>query len=352
MKPLRLLLLALACAAVSGVALLAEKEAATATRMADAAQSLLTSLAAEQKKKAAFGFDDPQRLRWFFTPQQNKDRQYTRKGIPFEELSEDQKKTALELLKAGTSQKGYDQAVTIMSLESILADLEKKGAMVRNPGWYFVSVFGEPSKTGTWGWRIEGHHLSVNFTIDRGQVSSVTPFMFGANPAVVKDGPKKGLRTLPEIEDYARELIKSLDEGQNQVAFKGGKGDGGKEKHFAEIAENTPGAKPGEPAGIPASQLNDTQREMLLKLLKAYTDRMPPAIGALEQNAVQQAKPESIVFAYTGSPEPGKPYTYRVYGPNFLVEFLNIQADSAGNPANHIHSCWRHLPSDFALKGS
>ena len=108
--------------------------------------------------------------------------------------------------------------------------------MVRNPDWYFVSVFGKPSKTGKWGWRIEGHHLSVSFTIDRGQVESPTPFFFGANPATVKAGPKAGLRTIPEVEDAARELIKSLDGDQAKEAFRGA-------KHFPEIAENTPAAK-------------------------------------------------------------------------------------------------------------
>ena len=119
----------------------------------------------------------------------------TRKGLRFEELTAEQKMKALALLKTGTSAKGYEQATTIMSLENVLKDMEKKGTMVRNPNWYFVSIFGKPSKTGKWGWRIEGHHLSVNFTLDRGQIESPTPFMFGSNPADVKSGPREGLRS-------------------------------------------------------------------------------------------------------------------------------------------------------------
>ena len=236
--------------------------------MTDAAEQFLASLPDDLRKKAEFEFDDPHRTSWFFTPQQDRDRKPTRKGVRLEELNDEQKKKALALLRSGTSAKGYEQATTIMSLEEILRDVEKKGAMVRNPDWYFVSVFGKPSKTGKWGWRIEGHHLSVSFTLDRGQVESPTPFMFGANPATVKAGPRTGLRTIPEVEDLARELIKSLDGDQKKVAFRGA-------KQFPEIAENTPAAKFGEPVGLPAAKMTDKQREMLVKLMEAYTNRMP-----------------------------------------------------------------------------
>ena len=182
--------------------------------MTEAADGLLESLPPELRKKAAFEFDDPHRTAWFFTPQQDKERHSTRKGLRMEDMNEAQKKKVLALLKTGTSTHGYEEATSIMGLENILKDAEKKGAMVRNPEWYFVSIFGKPSKTGKWGWRIEGHHLSVSFTVDRGQIASPTPFFFGANPATVKNGPKAGQRTLPEVEDGVRDLIKALDADQ------------------------------------------------------------------------------------------------------------------------------------------
>ena len=326
---------------VTTLALVAREERPAADQMADAAEQFLASLSPEQRPKAQFDYETPQRTAWFFTPQQNKERQPTRKGIRFEELNDAQKEKALALLKAGTSASGYEQATTIMSLEAILRDVEKRGAMVRNPDWYFVSVFGKPSKTGKWGWRFEGHHLSVNFTLDRGQVESPTPFLFGANPATVKGGPRTGLRTLPEVEDHARELIKSLDDEQRNLARR--------DKDFPEIAENTPAAKIGEPAGIPASKLTDKQRETLLKLIEAYTNRMPPAVGAAELKAVKDGGLEKVYFGYSGSPVPGQRYTYQVQGPTFVAQFLNVQADGSGNPANHIHSVWRRLPADFGL---
>jgi hypothetical protein len=331
----------LCIAGLAAVALIAREERPAGDQMTEAADQFLESLSADQRKKASFEFDDPHRTAWFFTPQQDKDRNSTRKGLRFEELNEEQKKKALALLKTGTSTHGYEQATTIMSLEEILRDVEKKGTMVRNPGWYFVSVFGKPSKTGKWGWRIEGHHLSVSFTLDRGQIESPTPYFFGANPAVVKNGPRAGLRTLPEVEDAARELIKSLDAEQEKVVHQA--------KQFPEIAENTPAAKIGEPVGLAAARMTDKQRDTLVKLLTAYTDRMPPNVGATEMKAAKDAGIEKIYFAYGGDPEPGKPYTYQVQGPTFVAQFLNVQADSSGNAANHIHSVWRRLPADFGL---
>src|SRR5437764_549078 len=151
--------------------------------MSVAADKFLSTLSEEQKKKVSFSFDDKERTNWHFVPLQDKSKKSTRKGVPLEEMNAEQKAAALALVKAGTSMSGYDKAVTIMSLEAILRDLEKSGAMVRNPDWYFFTVYGTPGKTGKWGWRVEGHHLSLNFAIDNGKVASVTPSFFGANPA-------------------------------------------------------------------------------------------------------------------------------------------------------------------------
>ena len=343
----RLRSLALAAVAVGGfvsLALVGQTPAPTGGRMADAAKKFLGGLTADQRKKATFPFDDKHRVAWFFTPQQdNKTRTSTRVGARLEEMSAEQKQAALDLLKTGLSETGFKQATTIMSLEGVLNELEggAKSAMVRNPGWYFVTVFGDPSNTGPWGWRMEGHHMSVNYTLDKGQVVTATPLMFGANPADVKAGPRRGIRTLPEIEDRARELITSLTPDQDQIAKQS--------KHYAEIKENNPRADVGGPSGITADKLNDAQRKTLSALLTAYTDRMPADLAEGESKKAAGTPPEKLYFGYSGSPEPGKGYTYRVQAPEFVVEFLNVQADSAKTPANHIHSAWRRLPADFGL---
>jgi hypothetical protein len=185
---------AAAAAVLVGAVLVAQSARPAGPRMAEAAAAFLGSLPADLKGKATFPFDDRERTRWFFTPQQDtKQKKPLRKGVRLEELNDAQKAAALALLRTGLSAKGYEQAATIMSLESLLAELEgPKGANVRNPGWYFVSVFGEPTNTGKWGWRIEGHHLSVNFTLDRGEVVAVSPVVLAANPAEGGGGAPPG----------------------------------------------------------------------------------------------------------------------------------------------------------------
>jgi hypothetical protein len=342
MTPKRLLLVLVVAAGLAGVAYVSQEADTPGNRMAAAADAFVQGLSAEQKAKATFEFDDKDRTNWHFVPYQDKQKKPLRKGLRLAEMTEPQKKAALALVKAGTSPDGYTKATTIMSLESILHDLEKSGSIVRDPDWYFFSVFGKPARAGKWGWRVEGHHLSLNFTLEGSKVIGATPFFFGANPAEVKAGDRKGLRTLPEAEDHARALFDSLDEEQKKVAFQA--------KQFKEIEEGKPAPNVGEPVGLPAARMTDKQRDTLNKLLNGYADRMPPGVAAVELARVKEAGIEKVHFAFARDDEkPGKPYTYHVQGPTFVIEFLNVQSDSAGNPANHIHSAWRNLKGDFGL---
>jgi hypothetical protein len=312
-------------------------------KMTVAAEKFLDSLKDEQKKMAVYDFDSKERTNWHFVPLQDKSGKYTRKGLPLEEMTTEQRELAKSLVKAGTSDTGLNKALTIMSLESILNNLEKPkgGSMVRRPGWYFFTIFGKPSKTDKWGWRVEGHHLSLNFTIDKGKVASATPFFFGANPATVMDGERKGLRTLPEAEEHAKALFDTLDENQKKVAFQA--------KQFREIGQADTAPDVGEPVGLPMAKMNEKQQAILRKLIEGYADRMPPDVALIEMNRVKEAGIDKVHFAFAQEDKPGKPYTYRVQGPTFVIEFLNVQADSAGNPANHIHSAWRNVQGDFGL---
>src|SRR5262245_22229075 len=341
MKLTRVLLAAVALLAVMGVVLVSKDMDTSAGKMATAADSFLGSLSAELKTKAVFAFDDKERINWNFVPLQTRDKKPTRKGVALEEMNDRQRKAALELLKTGLSARGHVQATTIMSLEAILRDLEKGGAMVRNPDWYFFTIFGEPSATGKWGWRVEGHHLSLNFTLDKGTVIGATPTFFGANPATIMAGPKKGEQTLAEIEDLARDLWAALDDDQKKEALQ--------PKQFEEIEQAR--AKPGvgEPRGVAAEGMKAEQKAILWKLVEAYARRLPEDISAVELARVRKAGLDKIRFALAGKPEKGNPYSYRIQGPTFVIEFLNVQKDSAGNAANHIHSAWRNLQGDFGL---
>jgi hypothetical protein len=340
MKLSRVLLAATLLVGLAGVAYVSQRAETAGQKMARAAQKFLDSLSADQKMKATFPFDSKERTNWWFVPREG-NKKPTRKGLPLKEMTGEQKKAALALVAAGTSASGDKQATTIMSLEAILRDQEKGRGPVRDPEWYFFTVFGNPSKSGKWGWRVEGHHLSLNFTLSGGEVLGSTPAFFGANPAEIKSGSQKGLRTLATVEDLAIQLFNALDEAEKKVAYR--------QKGFPDPAPQQGAVKPdvGPPTGLAAAKMNQKQRGLLMQLVEAYANRMPADVAAMELKEVRQAGVDKIHFAYTGGTESGKAHTYRVQGPTFVIEFLNVQADSAGNPANHIHSCWRRIQGDF-----
>jgi hypothetical protein len=337
----RLLLVACLMGLLGTAAFVAREAEGPGPKMTGAAEKFLAGLTDAQKKAATFDFDDKERLRYFFTPQQAKGKA-TRNGLPLAEMNEKQKALAHALLLAGTSEAGYKKATTIMSLESILAELETKGRIVRDPTWYFFSVFGTPSKTGKWGWRVEGHHLSLNFTLDGGKIVSATPFVMCANPAEVKGGKHKGTVALPESLAPYKDLVAALDDEQRKAARQ--------EKLHSDVEENKPKPTVGEPVGLKAAKMNDKQKGLLWKLIEGYARRMPEAIAAEELAAVKKAGLDDVHFAYAvDEKRKGQPFSYRVQGPTFVIEFINEQNDSAGNPANHIHSAWRNVNGDFGL---
>jgi Protein of unknown function (DUF3500) len=341
MKLTRIMLAGVAMIGLVAVVVVGQNTEQTATKMASAADKFLGSLTPQQKKKATFGFDDKERVNWHFIPMQTEDRKPTRKGLPLQEMTAAQRQTARELLQTGTSATGFLQAQTIMSLEAILRELEKpKGRMVRNSDWYFFTVFGNPSRTGKWGWRVEGHHLSLNFTLDKGKLISATPSFFGANPATIKQGPRQGYQTLREEVALARSLFDALDEGQKKIALQ--------PKSFPEVEQGKAKPNVGAARGLAVAKMKPKQKDLLVRLVRVYAGRMPPEAARVELGRVEKAGIDKIHFAFTEeAARPGKPYTYRVQGPTFVIEFLNVQPDSGGNPANHIHSVWRNLAGDF-----
>ncbi len=175
--------------------------------MVEGANRFLASLTAEKRAKASFGFNDEERLNWHFVPR-------VRKGLPLKEMSQSERDLAKALLKTGLQQKAFLKTEAIIGLELVLREIEKGSGPVRDPELYYVSIFGEPTLKGSWGWRFEGHHLALNFTVVNGTMIATAPSFFGSNPALVKEGPKKGLRILAAEEDLARSLVESLDEKQ------------------------------------------------------------------------------------------------------------------------------------------
>jgi hypothetical protein len=297
--------------------------------MAAAANDLLAAFTPEQKKQATFALEDAHRTTWFYVP-------LARKGIPFKQMTPAQRTAALRLLRAGLSQPGFDKATNIMELDKVLAILEKNPVR-RDPELYYFSVFGTPAAAGTWGFRVEGHHVSINITVVKGNLIATTPEFLGANPAEVRlDGPFKGRRVLHAEEDLARELVKSLDPKQRAQAVVSETAPGDI------LTTNRPKADPPPIAGITAQALTPKQIETLRKVLAEYAARLPDALASERLARIEKAGFEKIRFAWAGTLERGGPHYYRVQGPTFVIEYDNTQ-----NDANHVHTVFRDFEDDF-----
>ena len=323
MKRSFLLLLAVGCIAYYP----ARSEVA---EMTSGARDFLASLGSEQQTRATFSFQNDERLNWHYIPK-------ARKGVSFEDLTPAQRKMAHLLMASGLSREGYRKANQIIYLEQILYELEDQNP-IRDPEDYFFSVFAKPSTTDTWGWRLEGHHLTVNFTIDRGRVVSATPVFFGANPAHVPQGPHKGLRVLAAEEDKARELFLSLKKSHGEEVLI----DVEAPAEIITAADRQ--AKMGAPVGIPLSEMTKEQAAHLTDLVRLYADRLRPELAEVELKRLREEGMEKIYFAWAGASEPAQPHYYRIQGPTFVIEYDNTQ-----NDANHIHSVWRNFKNDFGL---
>jgi hypothetical protein len=294
--------------------------------IAEAANNFLAALTPEQKSKAVFEVSSDERVNWHFVPM-------ARKGLTFADMSASQKHLAHALLATTLSHRGYLKASTIMSLEQILFEIENQ-APRRNADMYYFSVFGTPGKD-VWGWRAEGHHLSLNFTL-RGETVIAAPTFMGTNPAEIKTGPRKGLRVLAKEEDLGRKLVKSLDEKQRATAVI---------TNFAPrdiITGDSRKAKWLEPAGLNFSAMKPAQQEILKKLIQEYTGRARADVAAADWAKIEKAGWNKVSFAWAGGLEPGEGHYYRVQSPKFLLEYDNTQ-----NDANHIHAVWRDLEDDF-----
>ena len=332
-----LLVVGCVVALVAGTLISAQRSSST---MASAANAFVNSLSPEQRQKATFPFESNERLHWNFIPSEA----FPRNGLLLKDMNENQRKLVHDLLKSALSQRGYLTATAIMDLESALGALERRAresgrgaeSMVRDPLKYYVSVFGTPSTKNTWGWRVEGHHVSLHFTVVNGNLIASSPTFFGSNPAEVREGPKKGLRILGDQEDAARDLVMALNDSQRAKAII-------QNVTLNEIVTtNKLDISPLSPAGLPAAEMTPPQREMLMKVVNIYISKMADDIAADRTAKLQKAGVDKIAFAWAGETERGKKHYYRIQGPTFLIEHDNSQ-----NDGNHVHSVWRDFNGDF-----
>lgn len=299
----------------------------TEHEMAAAASAWLQSLDGPQRELAVFPLDDSERENWHYVP-------HERKGIPLKSMNEAQRELARRIIATGLSHRGLLQAEAIIALENVLHAME--GAAHRDPELYYFTVFGRPAPAGNWGWRVEGHHLSLNFTFVEGRIA-VTPLFFGSNPAEVRiDHPQKGRRALAQEENLGRSLIKSFSAEQQRIALIATKAPG------EIITGNDRQVKPAEPAGLAYARMNPDQQAHFQALVQVYAGRLRAEVAKTELQQIAGWGWDNVHFAWAGGLEKGEPHYYRIQGPTFVIEYDNTQ-----NEANHIHTTWRNFDRDF-----
>lgn len=362
---------------------------ATGDRMAEAAGAWLGSLDAAQRAVAAGaapGADDPadaERLRWFYTPTDHG-------GLTLHQQRPTQQRLAMQLVATGLSTAGYVTVATVMGLENVLDHVEGFTAAFdrergRDPGLYYLRVFGEPGTAAPWGWRFGGHHVSLNNLVVDGRVAATTPCFLGADPATSTLLGGSVLRPLAGPEDLARELVRSLRpelaarallrprapsdvvggnrtriaEGDTAIPlagiWRGRFADPQAQERLQALSDGIDAASgldgddhravalTAAPRGLPAAELDTAQRELLRALLGTYLGRVPDPVSPLARYAAEPAL-DAVHLAWAGSTEPGEPHYYRLQGPRLLAEWDNTQRQ-----VNHAHSVWRDPGSDFGL---
>lgn len=294
----------------------------------DTANSFLNSLSADKKGKILQPFDDG-RTNWHYFPST----MFERNGIYIRDLSTLQRDLLQKLLQSYLSQKGYEKTRNIMGLENVLRELG--GGSYRDPELYIVAFYGEPAADKVWGWKFEGHHISLNFTVVNDKIS-YTPRFFGANPAEVPSGSQKGFRALKEEEDIALKLMTSMTTLQKDKAIF-------RQSAFSDIQTgNDSHAEPLDKVGIAAKELNGDQKKILQDLIMEYLSAMPEELARKRMQQVEDSNFEEITFGWAGQVALHAPHYYRVQGDKFLIELDNTQ-----NNANHIHCVWRDFNGDF-----
>jgi hypothetical protein len=284
--------------------------------------------------QAKYLFRDAERGNFHFFP-------IARRGIPLKQLKDGQRHLGLALMSAALSHAGNQKALTIMSLGDHLRETDKTPQIYRDSDHYYFTIFGDPAPDGTWGYRVEGFHLSLNVTVVEGRWISVTPSFFGAIPATVPEGPRKGLQVLQQETELGRALAKALTAEQRKTGF-GTIPDFKTETVGGLITGNQRRIMRSNPRGVAVSMMDVEQREVLMKLVRTHIGRIRKELADQDLARIDRAGTEKIHFIWAGGLEPGEPHHYLIQGPTFLIEYDCTQDD-----ANHVHCVYRDFDNDF-----
>jgi hypothetical protein len=303
------------------------------------AVAFVTALDGEQADIASFDFNAKERTEFHFIPDNNFAERmgYPRPGLTYQRMQGHQRHLADALLATGLSSTGFVKAKTIMSFEDILRIQEADLTGRRDPLKYYFSVYGDPSNEGAWGWRAEGHHLSLHFTVKDGELVASSPTFFGTNPNLVLDGPRKGLEPLKLESEMAFAFFASLSSRQKSQALVAAEA-------YPEMltAADSRAALKDQPTGLAASDMTDEQYAAINDLIALYANNVTAEAAAKRIATAEATAREDLHFAWAGADEARKGHYFRIQTPEFLIEHDNTQ-----NDANHIHSIWRDYDGDF-----
>lgn len=299
-------------------------------KMEQTAVALVESLEAAQREKALYEFEAEERKNWHFVPM-------VRGGLPLREMNDGQKAMVMDLLKTALSEQGQEKVEGIMQLERVLQELENHPYENdrRNPQLYYLAIFGDPAGAEPWGWRYEGHHLSLNFSSADRRLA-ITPAFMGSNPAIVKTGNYEGTEVLKLEQDLGRDLVHMFSKEQAAKAILPDPAP----KDIVTFVQQKVELK--EYAGLAVAEFNAEQKAKLETLLGVYLNNMKKDIAREQWENLNESGMDKLYFAWMGGTDPGDPHYYRIHGPTLLIEYDNVQ-----NENNHIHTVWRDLTNDF-----
>ena len=280
-------------------------------------------------------FKDARRTRLDFFPLHLREDQ---RGVRLGLMTLEQRRCTHDLLRCALSEEGYLRFQAIRALEHELRNEATDLALVRDPEAYTVQLFGRPSAGAPWGFKVEGHHVSINVTLADGQFRG-TPLFLGSNPAEVRGGPNAGYRILGPQEGLARELLGSLTEAQRAVAIES-------ELVPGRTIEIGPPGQLGPPAGLSAADMSEAQRAFLVHLVASYAANLRPDFAEDEMRRLEEAGIDSLRFLWRGSTLRGAEFSYVIQGPTVAIQ-LDAIDDPPGSGANHLHSLWRDPARDF-----
>jgi hypothetical protein len=312
------------------------------------AKELYVSFTRTQQISGKLHFSDTARLKWNNLPVGLR----ARAGTSIGNMNDEQRKLLHRILSASLSSQGYLKATSIMHLDDLLNRYydslyykkelsDKTYEMIRGLLWshknYFFSFFGDPSED-VWGYKLEGHHLSVNFTFT-GDIISVTPFFVGTDPAEYQSSEYAGWRVLGQEEDLGIKLMSLFTPSQKSKAVKSTE----VPQDIITAAES--GRRLVEDWGLRGAEMTGEQKAILQYIIREFVFNMEYEKAMIEYNRILKAGIEKVYFGWIGEIDEDKPHYYVINGPGFLIEFDNNGGPRNG--ANHIHAIWREKGNEY-----